>query len=781
MNQQHGTTPRLDALLDRLGRTLKRSAWLHGLGTATAVAAIWLCFMYASDRFLALPTAIRIAHLVVLVGGFGFLANRFWLRHRRSIPDRAGLALMAERARPEADQGDDLFISALQLGASVPADAPSASLVKSLRARADEAAGRVDLGKITDARGPVRRMAGAVLGVGIAAVALGAQPAMARIFLDRMVGGDAQWPRATTLVVEVPSDAPGLDISRPDEETLLVRVARGSDVPLLVQAEGKVPDTVQVAFGSGSTIDITGSGAGLFRTVLPAVQEDTTLVVTGGDDQRGLPVVRLEVLQPPDISGLAFVVTPPAYTGLPATIETDTKISVLEGSDVAVHIQVDPTSATGIARTFPDGRPIELSDGTFPELPPRPDAAADSAAAPPAGSLTFTERATDSLRFRFELQDESGLQNPDPALFGIEVVQDRRPELVTLAPGRAEVDVVEGGALPLRLLVRDDFGIRAAAWESLAVGTESRLNGRDFALADVIDPDASSDARARSTQLGSELLEVSDLGGDEQPIATGSQVLLRTFATDSREPEPGRAVSGAILVRVVSGEEFLRTQRDALGRAADDVGRVDRRLEDTDQTLTNLGIVVSGDDAEVPAAGELVALTSEVRRVQGDLTSVARDLADVTTAMVFSRLDDRAGAVERRLQELTGDSVERSFDPEVWSAIASELTGGRLGSPERVGDLVGLVGLALEVSGPKADAVIDALETLRSATGVEDSRVALASTNARMSELRATMEQLVGELGEWDSLQSILFLARDILNRQKSLKERTRAVAGEDR
>ena len=43
------------------------------------------------------------------------------------------------------------------------------------------------------------------------------------------------------------------------------------------------------------------------------------------------------------------------------------------------------------------------------------------------------------------------------------------------------------------------------------------------------------------------------------------------------------------------------------------------------------------------------------------------------------------------------------------------------------------------------------------------------------------MDRLTGELGEWDSLQSVLSLTRDILSRQKNLKERTRQAADSDR
>jgi hypothetical protein len=41
------------------------------------------------------------------------------------------------------------------------------------------------------------------------------------------------------------------------------------------------------------------------------------------------------------------------------------------------------------------------------------------------------------------------------------------------------------------------------------------------------------------------------------------------------------------------------------------------------------------------------------------------------------------------------------------------------------------------------------------------------------------MDDLLDELAEWDNFQNILALTRDILNRQKALRERTQRYASE--
>ena len=180
---------------------------------------------------------------------------------------------------------------------------------------------------------------------------------------------------------------------------------------------------------------------------------------------------------------------------------------------------------------------------------------------------------------------------------------------------------------------------------------------------------------------------------------------------------------------------------------------------------------------QASAAPRHASASNDARRLQGDLRSVARDLSALAEDMTFSRLDVRSAALERRLIELTSNSAERSFQEGSWRTIAQELAQGGLGSPERAGDLVRIVGLALEACGERSDAWISSLEAVRAASGIEETRGALATCELRLMELRETMDRLTGELGEWDSLQSILSLTRDILSRQKNLKERTRKDA----
>lgn len=779
-------TPRLNAILNRLGSRLRRGVWLHGVGTVVGCAALWLLFMYGADRILKLPVIIRLMHLAALALGTAWLVSRTYLAHRRRIPDRAGLAMMAQKALPDDVVRDDRFVSALELQGTVAADSPAAEFIARVTASAEDAAGKVDFGRILDGVGPVKRLAmGAVALAGTGAV-LAANPEMTRIFAARMVGQDVSWPRETTLIVDVPADSGGLDVDRSAPDVIVVRAARGSDVPILATAEGVMPDLVTLTFDSGKVVDLGPSGPNTFRTRLPSVQDNMVLRLTGGDDRRGVPRIEIQVLQPPDLTGLAFAVEPPAYSGLPARLEEDTTVSVLEGSVVTVHILTDPADATGTAKTFPDNQSIALSALPYPIVRAvsegSVDGAKDGAAAAPMG-LGFREVAKESLRFQFQLQDPSGLKNPDPALFGIEVVPDRAPDLVMLDPGRADLEVVATGAVPVRLLAKDDFGVASMGLTLSDGQSEAVLKSIVLEATDVVaepgdGPDRSQrrSSRVRSQKLGAHLVEIAQLFPENETPAAAT-IVLQARGSDARVPSPNETVGAPIRLRLVSADEFLRRQRDGLGRASADVTMVNSRLDKSVVTLETYSAAMSGDGAEAPDRARMVGTINDARRIQGDLEAVARDLSAIASSMIYSRLDGRSGALEARLFELTSGSADRAFQGAAWRTLSDELRGGQLGQPERAGDLVRVVSLALVAAMDRAGAWIESLEGVRAAEGLDANRAALGLATERITELQLAIEQLGIELNEWDSMQSIQALAREILSGHKNLTERTRKQA----
>jgi len=93
--------------------------------------------------------------------------------------------------------------------------------------------------------------------------------------------------------------------------------------------------------------------------------------------------------------------------------------------------------------------------------------------------------------------------------------------------------------------------------------------------------------------------------------------------------------------------------------------------------------------------------------------------------------------------------------------------------------LVSLLDLSLQISLGDASAAADALDEATRAVDLAGTHERLVETDRLQESSRARMEQLLGQLAEWDNFQSILTLTRDILNRQKALRDRTKEFARE--
>jgi hypothetical protein len=761
--------PRLGALLDAVRGRLVRQVWLHGLGTAVAAAAAWLGFAYTADRWLHLPAAIRLFHGLVFVGlPLGLVATQL-VRVLRRIPDREGVALMLERRVPGTEAR---LVSALQL-APLASDPVRGSLVRRVQREAEDLADRVDPSVMFDARGPRRRFGLGVAVAGTVAGLFSLERAESAIFFQRMLGRDVAWPRSTTLVVEIARTAEGVQVEEVPGE-LRVRLARGSDLEVVVRAEGVVPDSIELEFEGGLREDVPGGGRATFRTLLRSLQADTAFRVTGGDDRRGVPRVSVTVLQPPDVAAVAFAVDPPAYSGLPRRVVTTPEVEVLAGSRVGVHVEPDPANARGIARTFPDAREIPLLALAWPAS----EAAGGAAPAAPRAALGFELVATESSRFRFELVDDTGLGNPDPGLFGVVVQPDRRPELTLLSPGQATVEVVAGGIVPVRLRIGDDYGIARAGYlvRDARDEGEAILTG-ELALRAVAGALPLPNGGPREV-VGRVRLEVDTLGLG-QPLSLGQAFMLTLVAVDGREPVANEARTAPIALRVVSADDLLRGVREGLSRVGESADKLVRLADGLGRSLGEAEAGFSGEELAAELAS-VVALATDARRAEGDARAVARDLSELAARLLYARIDGRATPLMERLDALLDTSDERGFQGGPWRTLADEHRAGTLGQADLGGELVTLVGLALDVAEPHAAGLAVVLQAAREAADPTAARAVLIDARARQRGLAEAAERLRARLGEWDDFQSILGLTKDLLGRQRNLEQRTRERSGKN-
>jgi hypothetical protein len=109
--------------------------------------------------------------------------------------------------------------------------------------------------------------------------------------------------------------------------------------------------------------------------------------------------------------------------------------------------------------------------------------------------------------------------------------------------------------------------------------------------------------------------------------------------------------------------------------------------------------------------------------------------------------------------------------------LARECAAGRLPSEGFAATLVKLVELALEISEDHAARCVAALDAAEDAPSRAQVAQELENAGQHAQLVEKGVELLLAELSEWDNFQNVLTLARDILNRQKALHERTQALA----
>jgi hypothetical protein len=768
-------TPALERLLARTRAALLRQILAYGVGTVLGAVTLWLVFAFLADWGLRVPLAIRVFHGLVLVAVLGVFLWRDLLRPLRALPDREGLALLFERAHPELR---DLLISAVQFQRRGAPEQSDPALVAEVVRAAEARAATLEPRAVIDPEAPRARL---LLGLGGAAGLLllaSFQRLHARTFVERLFGGSSPWPQRTHLVLEIPGLEPETTIERTPER-LHLRLARGTDVALVVTAEGEPPDEVRVHFDGGRDLVLNPSGGQVFRTLLRSLQEDLAFHVTGGDDEDGLPRVEIEVLEPPDVEGLALSVEPPEYAGLPPALYWNQDVEVLAGSQVSVHVLPAPRTASGRVRFLPDDATEDLAPALFP-------AKGDET---PQPGLAFARAAIETFGFRIELVDENGLSNPEPGLYRVRVVEDRAPELAVLAPTRGEFETVRGGAIPLRVRAEDDFALAALGWR-VRGGDPASEGAAPLAEAELVPqrPPVLDDPRggsrgaraARDVALGGARLEVDSLGTPETPVAVDSRFELEFYARDRRAPQANEGRSAPIRIRVVTPEELLRRLQDRLGQARMDALRLSDEQRAKRARIEELLDALDGDAPL--ATGESLALAAALageRRVLADAQALARSLAAAAEDVLYARLDEKAAALLDFYDGLAAQAFDARFQAGPWRELATATSTGTLPDEGFAARLVRLVGMALEISEDHATLAVQALDDAEEATTRGAVADLLQAGAERAAGVEKALDELLAELAEWDNFQNVLTLTRDILNRQKTLRERTQQFGSE--
>lgn len=553
------------APLAEYGSRVRRRLVQLVLGEA-ALAAVSLFLVGAGAVMLAdalweLPRAGRLgAVLGLLLSGAFVLVRRGGIPFRR-LPDGDALMLLIERRRPELRSR---LISAVQLGRAVGGvDGDSTSpetraFISRLVEDAAQASRLVEWETVVPfdpLRARARRVGWMVaMGLGIAVVAW----PLSGVLLRRFLLVEVPLPRQTRLV----------------EVTGARTVGRGDDLTLVAVAEGVRPKTGSLVMRQSTgrmqtlALEADPERPGRYERVLANLPSSFSYRVRINDAES--PEYRVEVLPRPAVTNLELTLALPSYTGRPARRVTPSELSLLRGSRLRIAGQAT--------------QPLARADLRLAGVDRTVGAVVDSAEPRRFGGEILVDGGALS-GFSLDLLDAKGVGSRDPAVFALEVVPDRPPQVRVLVPARREELVTTRSEVLVAMEVADDFGLASLRLLHQPAGSPQSAPM-------VMDLDLTGETNAVVRRRFEW-----KLAALRPPLADGALVEFWIEAADRNTVDgPGIGRSERYLLRVVSEAE---KRADLLGRAGDAIGRLGDVAQGQERLNDSLGRIILAR----PAAG----------------------------------------------------------------------------------------------------------------------------------------------------------------------------------
>ena len=427
------TPPSLQQSLGLIRRRLRRVLATFGLGRVLAVASAGVGGIYAVDRLLAPPGLVRWGlGIFVAMAIFRVAWKKLVLPLSASFPP-SQLALWWEREHPELEG---------RLSCSVELEnhpgAASVEFLAETRRQACELLPGLDVCKAVPSGRAMRSVSGGLLLASLL-VGLGlAFPSERGAFLGRLSGEETPWPGATRLVL-LPAWVDGEDSpripeeSRPGEHRLLAPAETG--LTLRIRAEGHPPDSVEID-QDGRRRTMRNLGGGEFSFKVPPLSGTTVFTFRGGDDQDGLPTLRLVPGTTPAILEWMVRVRPPRYTDREEEFSAMNEFRIPIGTRMDVSFRF--ASPPKRVRVHRSGEEIQLERQ--------------------GDDWTFTVDGLDDDVAFLEVEALNGFLDSEATSLRWWVEPDRPPRVSIRLPA-TRWTTVSGGAVPLLMEVEDDYGV----------------------------------------------------------------------------------------------------------------------------------------------------------------------------------------------------------------------------------------------------------------------------------------------------------------------------------
>ena len=414
-------------------RVWKRTLFWTGCAIATVGLIAILAGAAIIDLLMPLPTSVRIALLVGVIGAAGYLLYRYLIQPLRVKLTPHDVALNVERKHRDLE---DRLVSALQFGEAETEDPIKSHLLQRLVTDAVERTDGIDF-KATIDKSKKRKHIGIATAVfaGCALIAL-IFPSELNISLNRLLSPwEKTEPVFTTKLTVEPGNA---------------RILRGRSLAINAEVTGKAADKARLIYTKGDlAADTEPQGQEIdmmriegekhrFGYEIFNINENMEYYVTanGIESER----YTVEVFDMPKVTAVEVTYTYPEYTQLnPITQQGEGNIRAVAGSQAEVRITTN--------------KAIESATLTVEAQDPTPMLISDER------TLTTTLDVLTDGKYTVKLLCVDGFNNQTPIEYTITAIPDELPEVAIREPGR---DIKATKLEEVKVLAEaiDDYGVK---------------------------------------------------------------------------------------------------------------------------------------------------------------------------------------------------------------------------------------------------------------------------------------------------------------------------------
>ena len=696
----------IEAHLRRLRRNIRWRAALTGIFLLFATLTVGTGAIAGLDWYFEFSAGMRVLLLVALLAFSGWVAWRLLIVPVATTFSDVWLALQIERHYPELRDWLTSAVSFLRADESEEV-AGSVELREAVVRAAERAALTVEPGMVLRRR-PFRWAAAAfaltlALSVAMAIVMPGlVRTGLARVFLPF---GDARWPHQTVL----------------EFVELKQRLARGEPFTVRVKVvSGRVPDSATATFefqeGGSALEPMRARGRREFVASLDTVLSPFKVRVNAGSAVLG--PVAVDVLPPPDVQELKLSVRYPDYTGR----GTETL------PDGVGHVKAVRGSRVQLAATF--SKPVRSASIVFDDgnrLPLELDADRK------AGQTEFP--LTKDGSYWLKLVDDDGLTNRDFSRFELRALEDKPPEVFVDKPQGA-VYVTPQAQLPIRVTVKDDFGVKRV-WLAYWKGEQQPQAPGEVELAAPEQP-----AKRIDVQYGWELRGLA--------LSVGEVVSFYLAAADAdtlHGPNVGK--SRVFRAYVVTGDELLERLVDRQRAIQEELERTLRQQQEAAADVDDL-LEEARQDAQVEerTVGELRATELSQQQVRRRLTGTSglmRLARETLEQLENNRLEQDEFA--QRLRELI--TATETLDRSALQEAERQLLVARKAAESAAG---------------------------RNSPLPERGEQALAGAREAQEVVTRELQRMLEEFGRYENLRAIARDAERLVEQQQQLLDQSRQL-----